>query len=472
MSIIDNIPERDLPVSSPSAVDHVRGVTASGKSMLFRVGGDDGIATNQEVSAAIGNLNAVVNEAIDEISDAAAKMLSSSTSPKFRSYGGQMAALAHALVDPLHQAVYVTFIGDSITWGATLPDNAPSDPRDGTLADPRDNYVSSSYVNEFKRYIGREYFDGIAPILSNWSYSSAGQSTAAFKKNVDLYPNVAPFSISSSGSSVSLSEPVDGAYLLGKALRLDVAAAASYYAIDIPHFTGDSLSVVYTSVAGLMQQYELYVDGVLKGAFDTENGTSNGNVRNHSFAYVRDKTVQIRSKYPTGGSGSKRLIIEAIRIPKVCRITNQGVNGTEFRRYSDWMFGSFGPSVTSANDEFYFVQLGSNNRGSVEPPFSVNRLGALATTLVDKLIAASGRVIIMAANPATPDAPTIPFKYRMSDVRNALNDVARSKSLDFIDNYAVFQGLASTDFTADGLHPNKFGHAMIVKNIIGALELS
>lgn len=472
MTISESIPERDLPVAAPAAVDHVRGVTAGGKSMLFKIGGEDGLATNQELSAAIVELNSTVSCAIEEVSEAAAKMLSSSTSPKFRSYGGQIAALAQALTDPLHQAVYVTFIGDSITWGATLPDNAPTDPRDGTLADPRDNYVSASYVNEFKRYVGREYFDGVAPVLSNWSYSSSGQSTAAFSKKIDLYPGIGPFTVTSSGASVSLSEPVDAAYLLGKALRLDVAASASYYAIDIPHFTGDSLSVVYTSVAGLMQQYELYVDGVLKGTFDTENGTTYGNVRNHAFAYVRDKTVQIRSKYPSGGSGTKRLMIEAIRVPKVCRITNQGVNGTEFRRYSDWMFGAFGPSVTSASDEFYFVQLGSNNRGSVESPFSVNRLSALAVTLIDKLVAVSGRVILMAANPATPDAPTAPFKYRMSDVRNSLNDVARSKSLDFIDNYAVFQGVSSAEFTADGLHPNKFGHAMIVKNIIGALEMS
>ncbi|WP_282265907.1 SGNH/GDSL hydrolase family protein [Stenotrophomonas sp. PS02298] len=387
-------------------------------------------------------------------------------SKKAHYYGGQLRKLASALTDPLHQAVYVTLAGDSITWGATLPENSVSTPRTGTLGDPRDNYVSPSFANEFKRHIGREYFDGIEPVLSNWSYSPSGQSTAEFRRNIDLYPGIAPFTVTLS-TSATVTETDAVAAVLGKQYRAAVATGATV-SIKFP-FTGDKLELVYSTTTGNSADYQIYVDGALQGQFSTTAAEAYGVVRSHDIPYVRNKEVEIRVVFPSGATASRTLYLEAIRIPKVCRITTQGIIGSEFFRYAGRCFGQFGPSILSMNDEFFIVQLGTNNRGAVETPTSVNRLKNIANALVD-LFAPAGDVVLMCANPADPDGPAAPFKFRMSDVRSTLQDVARSRSLDFVDNYAVFRGTSNLDTTADGLHPNALGHALIARNLISALE--
>lgn len=461
------IPEKDLPLATPGTGDFVRGVTATGASRRYRIGGPTGLATNEEMAAAV-----------DEANHAVTMVMTYNPAPKFRAFGGQLSRLAEALANPLHQSVLITMCGDSITWGLSVPGNAVSTPRNGTMADPRDVYATKSYVNELKRYISSMFFEGAAATLSNWSFSSSGQSTAKFTKNIDMYPGVTPFTTAASGSSLAISNVYAASAALGKQYRLVCGnqAGTSFHTVTIPNFTGDSIAVVYSSNTNLTQDYQVYVDGVLLGTFTTDHGVvSYKNVRVHTFGYVKNKTIEIRSKYPAGATGNRTLYLEAIRIPKVCRITNQGVIGTEFRRYIAYNFGEHGPSITSENDQFYFVQLGTNSRGventDAGTPSGVNRMAELATQLFT-LLQAAGDVIVMCANPCVPDAPDAGLVFTMGDVRSTLLSVAKTMNLDFIDNYSLFQGVPNDQFTADGIHPNEFGHSMIVKNIIGALELS
>jgi hypothetical protein len=132
--------------------------------------------------------------------------------PMFTAYGGQLLRLKEALADPFQQIVSVVFIGDSITWGSTTPQSANVDhPSDHTQrpSDSRDNEYSPSFVNEFRRYIGRQFGNGNTSIIqteiANWPAAGAnGNAITEYTINQVLYPvanvaNVPPFILSSMG---------------------------------------------------------------------------------------------------------------------------------------------------------------------------------------------------------------------------------------------------------------------------------
>lgn len=98
----------------------------------------------------------------------------------FHAFGGQLARLKAALADPSRSQIGISFIGDSITWGTGTGQGPNPNPRHGTLADPRDNYSSASYVNNIKRHIGDRYMPGAEVQLSNWPTSPSGQAVAEF----------------------------------------------------------------------------------------------------------------------------------------------------------------------------------------------------------------------------------------------------------------------------------------------------
>lgn len=390
--------------------------------------------------------------------------LQSITAPtKAHRYGGQLRKLASALANPFHQEVNIAFIGDSITWGRTLPDNSVYEPRNQTLQDPRDNSGTASYVNRFKRYIGAEFFNGEPPALSNWSASPSGQSTSTYKKEIVLYVTGGLVTINKGSGTVN--DRVAASAMLGQQYFVSILAGNNDFSLSF-EFTGSEFSFVYSSVIG-GSDYELFVDDVSQGVFTTsESPNTYRNVRVHSFPYVRDKVVKIVA-LPVAGKNS--LLIEGFKIEKKCRLTNQGINGANFVTYADRCFGAFGPSVTSQSDEFYFIQLGTNDRVAGGTPKVISTLHGSASRLLG-LLPSSTSVILMAANPAVLDYPMPAYAYSMNSVRNTINNLAREKSIDFIDNYSVFRGGDLDFLTADGLHPNARGHFLIARNIVAALE--
>ncbi len=475
MSILENIPERDLPVSSPSAVDHVRGVTAAGKSMRFPVGGADGLATNAEMSAALADLDARVDTAVDEINEAAGRVLATNPAPKFSAFGGQLRKLRAALTDPLHQTVGICLIGDSITWGQTLPDNSATDPRNGTLSDPRNNATASSWANILRRYIGSEFMRGADPVLSNWAAAPSGQSITEYKKTFALFPVGAPFVAEVTGGSTTITEVQSAGALLGYQLRLNHGATT-----DEPHarlrfpITGSKFTLVYGMGGPNSASYEVLINGASIGIFTTADAPSGAkNRRVHTFPYVRGATVEIRTRRPAAVTGPVTLYIEAIEIEKLVRISNQGINGATTATYLLYnLSGDFSnPTAVTPEDDFIIMQLGTNDRVSVSSrPRGPQGFRRNADLIVDELVTL-GDVILMCANPAAPEDPAL-YSSTMSDIRGVLFDVAKTRSIDIIDNYAAFAGLPVSDYTADNLHPNLFGHSIIAKNIIGSLEMS
>lgn len=257
--------------------------------------------------------------------------------------GGQLSRLKMALLDQNVPFTGIAFIGDSITWGTgTLQGPSPA-PRNGTLADPRDNLVSQSYVNNLKRYLGETFMPEAKASISNWSSSPAGESIVEFST-------------------------------------------------------------------------------------------------------------------PT----------------KSVRISNQGINGAST---SSYLARNLVASVDGGNfalmrdDNFVFVQLGTNDRGmSPRNPQTAKALTESLVAMVNKLKQQS-EVILMCANPSTVEPKTV-YRFGMDSVRSATMQAANICGVDFIDNYAAFEGLDLAAYLADGLHPNVSGHRIIADNIQRAIDLA
>ncbi|MGK8471214.1 GDSL-type esterase/lipase family protein [Stutzerimonas stutzeri] len=393
---------------------------------------------------------------------------------RYKSYGQQLELLKAALCNPFEQFTGIAFLGDSITWGATLPENLSPGSDLTTLATRRDLFVSPSFVNEFKRYIGKEYFDGATPVISNWPASTAGEAIATYTKNLFLYPNRAPFTFTASGTA-SLTDQVEAGSVTGYRAVLAVSAGSNTGTISMPNFTGEAFNMVFTPVASDAGSYELIVDGVSQGTFSTvPNGTTIidgafGTRINHTFPYVRNKTVEVRMS-GVGAPSIRRLRIEAFEIPKTCRITNQGISGSNSTRYrSRALTTQFLPDIAvTEKDNFSFVQLGTNDRLDATWPNGVNSFEKQMADLFDILDPLCNSIVMVANHVSAANQGSRPIT--MQQIRGSLNRLAKARSYDFIDNYAIFTWADPSVTLADGLHPNALGHQMIYRNIVEALE--
>ena len=396
--------------------------------------------------------------------------------PAFHAYGGQLRRLREKLADPLVQFLGIVFVGDSITWGRTLPDNAVFDPRDGTLSDPRDSFSTASFVNEFKRYVGSQYARGGTPVLSNWAASTSGQAIAEYTATNVLYPRELPFLYTSSGASISVSEVAATGLVCGYQFRLADGnpAGTSWHKISFP-FTGTEFTLVFASLEADHCDYELIVDGVSQGIFTTGPGGSivegNNQRRTHTFGFVKNKTIEIKTNRVAYASGVRALRLEGIEVARKIRITNQGINGATTLSYQTYnLSGGFGDGVAvGASDSFVILQLGTNDRGANKAfPGGVQGFRRNLSTILTTLTGL-GEVVVMAGPPAVSEAaPT--YTFTMQDCRNTLLAECKVRSLDLIDNFAAFNGATLSDVLADGLHPNEKGMRRIAANIIGALE--
>lgn len=419
--------------------------------------------------------------------------------PCFHAYGGQLRTLKEALGDPLQQIVSIVFIGDSITWGSTTPQSANVDYPSAhlqRLSDSRDNEYSPSFVNEFRRYIGRQYANGntasVTSEIYNWAAAgSNGNCITQYTINQVLYPvanvaNVDPFVFKSNGSPISaqVDLPISTEAFSGYQMRFGETDAtfASNVSIVFGPFTGNTFNLIYSAEDTSYMDYTIFANGVnvaanttASAAFGGDAGVvtnSNNNRRTHTFAYVRNASIEIRSRRPSA-SNTRHMRINAIEIPKKIRITNHGLSGSAARVYlNNCLSGLFDPPrAIGAEDNFVFMQLGTNDRIYIASnPNGVSGFRRNLRPLIDDL-KANSQTILMCSIPAENSDPGS-YTFSMGEVRDTLMKEAKKNSLDFIDNYSIFpRDKTSFDlFTTDGLHPNVRGHYRIYRNIVGALE--
>ncbi|NWC73839.1 hypothetical protein HX823_07060 [Pseudomonas sp. P7759] len=436
------------------------------------------------VVAAVPSKNAYVNGAFKVGGFTQAVTMNDPLSPqqpRFHKNGGQLAALKNSLTNPLEQLTSIVIIGDSIVWGSgNAGEQAPTDPRNGTLADPRDYFGTPSWVNQVKRYIGANYAAGALPVLTNWPASPSGESIVEYSVVRDLFPRGGSFTTKSVGVSLSITDVANLSGITGFQRQLSDGnlAQTSYHSISFP-FTGTSFTL-YFGVSGDGLDYELFVDGITLGVYTTSEGEDgltfgNNRTRTHTFSYIRNKQVELRTKRRVSQtSGTKIFRVEGIRVNKKIRISNQGINGASTRTYkannlpgNPYAHGS----AVGPQDNYVLCQLGTNDRiKSALFPQGVNEFSANLSALLDVLQPMTS-VILMCANPATNESSDV-YSFTMQDVRGEIYRQARTRSLDMIDNYTALSIADMSLITNDGLHPNPLGYTLMARNVINSLESS
>lgn len=388
-------------------------------------------------------------------------------------FGGQLAQLKNSLCDPFEQFTGIAFLGDSITWGATLPENLSPGSDLTTLATRRDVFASPSFVNEFKRWVGRNYFDDATPVITNWAASSAGEAIATYSKTEQVYTNREPFTWTPTGTSTVTDTAAASAITGYQAVYAVGAGSGNEALIEFP-FTGQELTVVFTCVDSDAVDYELIVDGVSQGLFGTSSADGYTNMAfnqrsDHTFGYVRNKTVGIKI-VGDGAPSIRRLRIEGIEIPKTVRITNQGISGSNSTRYrSRALTTDFLPDIAVApEDNFSFLMLGTNDRLDPTWPQGINSFQEQMEDILN-ILDPLCETIVMCAN-AVGASNQAGKKFTMQQIRSVLYKMSNIRQHDFIDNYAIFDNADTTRYLADALHPNVLGHYMIYRNIVDALE--
>lgn len=398
--------------------------------------------------------------------------------PKRHLFGGQLQKLKESLSNPLEQFTGIVFIGDSITWGRKLPENAIYEPRNGTLADPRDNFASASYVNEFKRYIGNSYAFAGTPLLSNWEHSPLGQSTVEYTIENVLYPKDGDFQITTVGTSMSIAEAQTQSSVTGYQMQLADGniSGTGYHSLKFT-FTGNEFTLAFGVLDSDASYYDLYIDDVKIGTYHNKSGIDglvegNNQRRTHTFPYVRNKTIEIRTNRNGENVGNKRLRIEALIINKRIRITNQGINGATTNSYKLYNLtgNTFGKGeAVLPEDNFVFCQFGTNDRLiRSNVPRGSNAFRRNLQDLLD-VVTPLSNVILMCANPVTNES-TISYSFNMQRARDVIYRTAKENSMDMIDNYAIFKEYDLNKVTADGVHPNNIGMSIIYQNIVNSLE--
>ncbi|MCE5993428.1 SGNH/GDSL hydrolase family protein [Pseudomonas sp. KCA11] len=188
--------------------------------------------------------------------------------------------------------------------------------------------------------------------------------------------------------------------------------------------------------------------------------------------FVPSASVKL-SNWPTSPSGQSVVEFLDGGTNKAVRISNQGINGASTTSYMarNLVASDEDNFALLPDDNFVFVQLGTNDRiVDRRNPKSGSELAANLERLVSQ-INDKADVILMCANPSTVEASG-KYLFNMGVVREAVLAVAKNCRVDFIDNYALFDGLDLKAHVSDGSHPNVKGHSVIAGNIISAIELA
>ena len=383
----------------------------------------------------------------------------------------QIALLKKALTDPLTQHIGIVLIGDSITWGMTVTGQEPIEPRYGTLQDTRNNATSPSWANLLHKYLGQEFYEDATVTASAWAGSDGGVAQFEYSKVLDLFPGQNPFTRVNNyagetpgvWSTVSNASTTLGYYLNGQLNNASDDMRLTF------KMTGTGFDLVFAAL-GDGAKYELFVDNVSQGIYSTQTGdtglpVSFENVRSHSLGgFKRDAAVELRL---IPGDPTRDLFrIEAIRVTRTVRVTNQGIVGTNANRYASLLIDS----AVRADDSFALIQLGTNDRAepaSNGDPESLTSLYINLGRIVDAVVTNGVAPILLCANAATNNSkPT--YKFDMSDVRSEISRLARDRGISFIDQFAETRSLIAagdTSWLADGLHPNDAGHLIMFEKI-------
>ena len=396
-----------------------------------------------------------------------------------RTGGGRgLYLLKTALSDPLTQFVGIVLMFNSIGWGQGASGAASIEPRSGKLTDARNNATSPSWANLFHGYLGRQYLDDEQVEAAPWPGSPSGVAEFTYRRTIDQYPSGGRFSLSNVGGvGAGWSTVANASALTGYFLQAEVASSSDNQRLAF-RFSGYEFDLVFASLAE-GARYDLIVNGEVQGTFSTQSadlgvGDGFGRVRTHTFgALMKDALVELR--VVAGDPARTLLRLEAVRINKVLRVTNQSINGADAVGYHLNIMSD----AVRAGDQFVLTGFGSNDRlltpGSYASPTGTQ---AAYYEHLAGIVAAqqqAGRAVILCSDPAARNESSPVYKFRMSDARGVVASVADRYGCDMVDHFAPTRAMldaGDTDWLADSVHLNDRGNREYFWRLRDALELS
>lgn len=369
------------------------------------------------------------------------------------------------LGNPL-QSVVVTAIGDSICWGIGATGTATATPRNKTLADPRNNYTSGSYINLLRRWLGMmagAQTGDPAELVPAFSPANADPNKysgfAGYR--VPQFCNLDTRITKSSGCAVA----VDAYALSGRALDIPVGGYASVTVY------GDSVDVLWKSQSA-----------TTTSTFTLEcNGTDTQTINTYSATLVHNNVASATA--PSFGTNTFKIVntgtyplrVQGIRHNRLIALRNNGLSGSSTATWLPTASPVILGDAVPADTTHLLIKLGTNDRGTR----GVTNITENLKTIVAWIQANRPAVKISLSAPpkAAPeyDFPGNPVYYfSTGTVRDAVYRVANELGLSFVDLYAAtaryeLTAGSTTSYLDDGLHPNDTGYAEMFRAFTQAI---
>lgn len=359
------------------------------------------------------------------------------------------------LADPT-RSVIVTMIGDSICWGIGATGTATATPRNKTLADPRNNYTSGSYINLLRRWLGMmagAQTGDPAELVAGFSPANADPNKysgfAGYR--VPQFCNLDTRITKSTGCTVA----VDAYALSGRALDIPVGGYASVTVY------GDSVDVLWKSQnADAASTFTLDCNGSGTQTINTySDSLTHNNVASSTAPSFGTNTFKIVN------TGSYPLRVQGIRHNRLIALRNNGLSGSSTATWLPTASPVILSDAVPADTTHLLVKLGTNDRGTKGVTNLTDNLKAIVAWIQANRPAV--KISLSAPPKAAPefDFPgNAAYYYSTGTVRDAVYRVATELGLSFVDFYAATASYELTtgstaSYLDDGLHPNNAGYA-------------
>ncbi|PGZ96936.1 hypothetical protein COE51_16325 [Bacillus pseudomycoides] len=236
------------------------------------------------------------------------------------------------------------------------------------------------------------------------------------------------------------------------------------------NFYGDHFAVVHSAITG-GGILEIWVDGQFKAELDTYGATQFSKEFIVSGLSLGEHEVVIkatnRKNQASSGTG---VYLEGFKIPKTVIFKNWGISGIG----SDYFYNNKASYIEN-DDNIYIIQVGTNDRFKQVSPEATK---SYMRIILDDIFAKGKIAILMSANPVSlADDNKEDKNFKMYQVDNAINELAKEYKMSYISNYQAFfdyedmTGNSIDTLLKDGLHPNDLGYKVKFNNIVKHLKL-
>lgn len=382
-------------------------------------------------------------------------------------------SLYNDLYNPL-MSVRIKLVGDSITWGFKASGESVADPRAGKITDPRnttDASISPSWANLLSRYLMTAFSDGTVTHAANGLAYADSANTVTVSRNANLmsfynkrleklYTSAQAAAQVGSSTTSETGEYFD---LTSLTNTDDKPTELSFYT------NASTFTVVYAALklsTAADYKVQIFIDDILH---DTFSPYADANAFNQRKVITTSKTgkckITIRN-ITTAYYGHFRL--QGLELTRRLSVKNDGIIGSTTK---SWLSTVKLSDSIAVNDDYVFVQLGTNDRVK-SANITLSDTARNLRTIVNDIYTMTNnnaKVIMMSANAVTqtetnPDV----FRFNMRNLNTCIKNVASDLGLPFISNYeqTLQAKLDGTVFLADGLHPNDVGYRMAFDRII------